>query len=264
MMPSRSALIGYTGFVGSTLSGTSQRGYTDQYNSSNINDIRGQHFELMVCAGVSAVKWKANAEPADDWTQIKRLIDPLSTTTADRFVLISTVDVYPSPINVSENDEPSLDKGHPYGRHRLLLEHFIATKFGRAHIVRLPALFGPGLKKNALFDLLTGNMIDRISPNGVFQWYPVSRLATDIARIIDADLRLINIAPEPCAMSDIVRTLFPDACIAGSDVSGPYYDVKTSHAELLGGSGHYHLSAAAVMDEMEAYVSQVRATGGPP
>ncbi len=90
-----SALIGYTGFVGSNL--LRARSFDDLYNSSNIGNIVGKHYDLLVCAGVPAVKWKANKEPDRDREQIAALIDPLSKVTADRFILISTIDVYSNP-----------------------------------------------------------------------------------------------------------------------------------------------------------------------
>ena len=41
----KSALIGYTGFVGSTL--LRQRPFDEQYNSKNIREIAGQQFDLI-------------------------------------------------------------------------------------------------------------------------------------------------------------------------------------------------------------------------
>jgi hypothetical protein len=41
-----------------------------------------------------------------------------------------------------------------YGRNRRALEAFCADRFDDCLIVRLPALFGPGLRKNFIFDLL--------------------------------------------------------------------------------------------------------------
>ena len=59
-----SALVGHTGLVGSNLA--RQRGFDDLYRSTNIGEIRGRHFELVVNSGVSAVKWRANQEPDAD------------------------------------------------------------------------------------------------------------------------------------------------------------------------------------------------------
>src|SRR5262245_60806077 len=112
-----SALIGHTGFVGGNL--RSQGRYTELYNSKNIADIAGRSFELVVSAGCRAAKWLANKEPEADRAGIEPLKRALERVEAERFVLISTVDVYPQPVGVDESFEPPLEGAQPYGRHRL-------------------------------------------------------------------------------------------------------------------------------------------------
>lgn len=257
------ALIGHTGFVGGTLA-AGFGPFAARFNSSNIGEMRGGRFGTVVCAGVSAVKWLANREPEADWRGIMSLLDVLATVEAERFVLISTTDVYPQPQGVTEADVPPRGEGQPYGRHRLEIEHAIRERFARHHIVRLPALFGDGLRKNALFDLLTGNMTAQVNPEGHFQWYPTRRLADDLRRIIESGLPLVNIAVEPLRMGDIAARFFPGVEIAPAGGAGPRYDMRTQHAALLGGAGGYHLSAAQAMEEIGRYVEAARARGGVP
>ena len=80
MRGSSSALIGYTGFVGSSI--LSQQSFDYLYNSKNIEDIQSKHFDLVVCAGAPGTKWLANKEPETDLATIQRLINNLSTITA--------------------------------------------------------------------------------------------------------------------------------------------------------------------------------------
>ncbi len=256
-----SALIGHTGFVGSTLARAAA--YAGLYNSRNIGDIAGKSFGAVVCAGVSAVKWLANKEPEADWAGIERLMRPLESVRCERFVLVSTVDVYASPLGVTEDDAPP-ETGQPYGLHRLRLERWIAERFPVHHVVRLPALFGDGLRKNALFDLLTGNMTDKINPEGVFQWYPVARLAADLDRVVEAGLPLLNVAVGPLRMGDIADRFFPSAAVGAPARPAPRYDMRTRHAGLLGGAGGYHLSAAESLDAIGRYVAAARARGNVP
>ena len=54
---SETALIGYSGFVGGNL--LRQRSFDACFNSSNIEAIAGRSFDLVVCAGAPAEKWKA-------------------------------------------------------------------------------------------------------------------------------------------------------------------------------------------------------------
>ena len=94
------ALVGYTGFVGSNL--LRQRPFDDLYNSKNIEDIAGRQYELLVCSGAPAEKWKANREPEQDLENIKRLLGCLERVSARAVVVVSTVDVYPVPHGVDE------------------------------------------------------------------------------------------------------------------------------------------------------------------
>ncbi len=247
------ALIGHTGFVGSTLA--RQLPFAATFNSSNIATIRGQHFDNIVCAGVSAVKWLANKEPEADWQGICRLTGPLEHVTAKHFTLISTIDIYRDPAGLTERDTPPTEGLHPYGRHRLALEAFIAERFPSHMIVRLPALFGTGLKKNALFDLMTLNMTDRIVPNASFQWYPLRRLGSDLQTIRAARLPLINVTTEPVTMAAIRDRFFPGVPIGEPVANPPRYDLRSMYDTVLGGRNGYHLDAAAVWDELAMFLA---------
>lgn len=149
----KSCLIGYTGFVGGNLD--NQYNFNYKYNSKNINDIIGEEFDLVVCAGVRAQKWLANTYPEQDMKEINSLIDKIKTIKAKKFVLISTIDIYKNPVGVNESKGIELENLHPYGKHRIELEHWVMDNFENSLIVRLPALFGQGLKKNFIYDLIT-------------------------------------------------------------------------------------------------------------
>jgi nucleoside-diphosphate-sugar epimerase len=248
------ALIGHTGFVGSNLA--RQRTFTTAFNSRNIESIHGRHFDDIVCAGVSAVKWLANKEPEADWQGICRLTDSLELVTAEHFTLISTIDVYRDPVRLTERDRPSSKGLHAYGRHRLALEAFVAERFPSHTIVRLPALFGMGLKKNALFDLMTRNMTDRIVPNASFQWYPLRRLEADLTAIRAAGIDLINLTAEPITMGDITDRFFPGIPVGAPVATAPRYDVRSLYANVLGGKNGYHLDAMTVWDELAAFLAR--------
>lgn len=183
----RSALIGYTGFVGSNI----HLEFTDRYNSTNILSIRGKEYDLVVCAGAPATKWWANQNPERDREAIQYLISNLSTIKAKHFVLISTIDVY--------NDHET------YGKNRKFLEEFVKFYFNRVSIVRLPALFGEGLKKNILFDMLTGK-VKEISSESLFQWYNLSNLTHDLRQtVLNGDKTIYEFFSPPISLSSIAQ-----------------------------------------------------------
>ena len=251
------ALIGYTGFVGSTLA--RDRSFVAMFNSRNIETIRGRHFSTVVCAGVSAVKWLANKEPEKDWEGISRLIDCLRDVKAERFVLISTIDVYRESSEQTEIDVPPVEGLHPYGLHRLKLEAFVREQFPVSTIVRLPALFGAGLRKNAIYDMIHLNAPEKVVPNGSFQWYPTRRLADDVDRIVGAGLDLVNVTAEPVEMAAIHDRFFAGVTIAPPVANPPRYDLRSIHDAVLGGHGGYHLSADQVFQELEIFIAEAKA-----
>ena len=229
----------------------------------HFNEYRkstGKRYDEIICAGISAVKWLANKEPEADWTGIQRsILDVLAKVHTDRFVLISTIDVYPDQSQPLDEDAKlrGLPK-EPYGRHGRAVEEWIAERFPKHSIVRLPALFGTGLKKNALYDLLHANMIEKINPASAFQWYPTSRLAEDLTRISEAGLRVVNLFTEPVMMREVVEQFFPGAKIgleAGPAVS---YSLRTRHAKLFGGHPLYVMSADQILVAMNHFIDQER------
>lgn len=80
------ALIGFSGFVGSTL--LKQAPFDALFRSTNIDKIDGQTFQTVVCAGAPAQKWIANRDPEGDQQKIDELIAHLSTIKCRTFVLI--------------------------------------------------------------------------------------------------------------------------------------------------------------------------------
>jgi hypothetical protein len=250
------ALIGHTGFVGSTL--TRAREYTAVYNSKNIEEIAGRVFDTVVCAGASAAKWRANQDPESDAAEIRRLMMNLDRVKARRCVLISTIDVYRNPVNVNESDVPADDELHPYGKHRLMLEDYVRTRFVESVVVRLPGLFGLGLRKNLIFDFLNKNQTEQIKPNGRLQWYPMNRFPNDLETILDSGVKLINIAVEPVRTEEIRTRFFPDIAIDDTASTGPQYDMHTNLASLLGGNGKYHLNSEQMLSELASFIDSQR------
>jgi dTDP-4-dehydrorhamnose reductase len=253
-----SALIGYTGFVGSTLCG--QTRFDDLYNSTNISSIRGKNYDLVVCAGAPAAKWKANQDPELDWANLQMLMGHLDQVKADKFILISTVDVFQMPPPVDEAtlvDETIIDH---YGRHRARLEGFVYQIFPNLTIIRLPGLFGKGLRKNFIFDLLNTGHSQWTDFRSRFQFYDMARLWDDVNRVRQSSVNLIHFATEPVTASDVALKCFDLAFQTTTEKPPVLYDMRTRHAALFGGTGYYMMSATEVFQNIRAYVNSERAS----
>ena len=247
------ALVGSTGFVGGTLLRSVP--FEAQFRSTNASEMRGRRFDLFVVAGAPAEKWKANKDPERDWASVGGLIDNISAVEAAEAVLISTVDVYPTPIGADEDTPIDEAAQHPYGRHRLRLEQAFRARFPHGFIVRLPALFGTGLKKNAVYDLLHGNEIHKINARSAFQFYDMSRLWTDLQRFMASGVRLINVTSEPVTMGEVAREGFGMAFDNDPGTPPGRYDLRTRHDREFGGRDGYLYDRASVLEGMRRFVA---------
>jgi hypothetical protein len=246
-----SALIGYTGFVGGFLA--ERERFDLLVHRANVHLLRGRNLDRVVCAALPAAKWIANREPQADRANMLHLCDTLRTVTARSFVLISTIDVYPRAQDADEGFDCSAAPNHPYGRHRLEFEGFVRERFPHAVILRLPALFGPGLRKNVLFDLLRGNQLEKVNPTSSFQWYPLERLPEDIERAERQGLKLANLFTEPVATSAIIDRHFPDVQVGAEAQPVVHYDLHTRYAYVFGGSGRYIMSSASALEAIGSF-----------
>lgn len=250
------ALIGHTGFVGGNL--LRQRAFDACYNSQNVAEIRGRGFDLLVVSAMPAAKWLANRDPDRDRAVLERLLGDLRQVQARRVVLVSTVDVYPRPVAVDETTPLDVAQHHAYGKHRRMLEEAAVTIFPQLCVVRLPALFGPGLKKNAVYDLMHDNEVHKIPSAGEFQFYNLDRLWADVETALRHDLKLVNFAAAPTTMADVARRVFDREFTNDPGGTPPRYDVRTIHAAKFGGRDGYLYDRETVLAEMAAFVRRER------
>jgi nucleoside-diphosphate-sugar epimerase len=188
-------------------------------------------------------------------------VDCLSSVRADDFVLLSTVDVYAAPRGVDEDSPVSLEGLSAYGVHRHRLEEFVRARFD-AHVLRLPIVFGEGLRKNAIFDLLTGRL-DFLEPDAVNQLYDVGNLWRDTRVAVREKLDLLNLVTEPIPLREIARDHFGIELGPGRAGEAPRYDVRTRHADRFGVTGPYLRDALSVHHDLAEFVRAERARNRP-
>lgn len=254
----KSALVGFTGFVGSNIS--QQHRFDDFYNSKNIDDIKDNTYDLLVFSGVPAVKWKANKEPEKDLQVIEELENILTTVKAKKFVLISTIDVYPVTEKKDEDFDCSTLENHAYGSNRLKFEQFCSAHFDNCTIVRLPALFGDGIKKNVIYDLLNDNCLDMININSSFQYYFLGNIWRDIEKAVDNDIDVLNLFTEPIETKEIVQKIFPEKLSSIGEHAAPelHYDLYTKYANLWRHEGSYAYSKEEIFKSLATFIEAYR------
>ncbi len=146
-------LVGSTGFVGGNLA--AKGGFSAQYHSTDVHEGFGKEIDLLVYAGVPAAMFLANQDPEADLAIMRTARENIRKLNAKKTVLISSICVFEDSKGKTELDEPTMENLPAYGANRLQLEQWVREDCPDALIIRLPALYGVGLKKNFLYDLHT-------------------------------------------------------------------------------------------------------------
>ncbi|MFO0800321.1 MAG: hypothetical protein U0804_22875 [Gemmataceae bacterium] len=250
------ALVGHTGFVGGNLA--AQHRFDAVFNSKSIEAIRGKRFHRLVVSAMPAEMWVANRDPVADRARLEHLWANLAHCHADECVVISTVAVYATPIGVDEGTMIEPNFSTPYGEHRWELERRVRWHFTRSLAVRLPGLYGPGLKKNALYDLLHDNRLDKVHAGASYQFYNLARLGRDIETALAAGLRRVNLATAPVTVREVARAAFGRDFTNDPGTRPACFDVRTAHAALFGGRGDYLESRDEVLAGLTRFVAAQR------
>ena len=258
----RTALIGYTGFVGSSI--LDATGFDDLYNSTNIGEIAGREYDLVVSSGNRADSHRINNDGPADLAEIDALIGILETVRIGKLVLISTVCVYPWGGAPDESTTLSSEALTPYGANRLHQERRLGAAFDTLP-VRLPQLYGPRLRKGVVYDLANDYRVEHIDPVMSFQYYDTTRLWGDIRTALDAGIPSLNIATPPITNATLAAEVF------GRDIrdqvppgAAPPFarmytrNMTTRHAALFGGSGPYIGTVADELNGLRAYAATTR------
>ncbi|MCL2051061.1 MAG: NAD(P)-dependent oxidoreductase [Lachnospiraceae bacterium] len=146
-------LVGYTGFVGQNL--IKSHDFDLLFNSKNIAEAFGTKPDLLVYSGVPAEMFLANNNPAADRLITETAAENIRKINPKRLVLISTIAVLDKPIKAYEDTLIDPEGLTAYGLNRLELEKSVRGIVADSHIIRLPALFGEGIKKNFIYDLVS-------------------------------------------------------------------------------------------------------------
>lgn len=148
----KALLVGSTGLVGQNL--LASYDFDTAVHSTNVSEAFIDEYSLVVYAGVTGMKYLANRFPENDLQVIDSALENLQQIKAEKIVLISTIDVYEHPFEKDEDDPVDDMQASPYGRHRAFLEQAVRNEYPHALFVRLPAIYGNGLKKNFVYDMI--------------------------------------------------------------------------------------------------------------
>lgn len=170
-----SILIGNTGFVGKNL--LKSYSFSDSFHSTDVMKAYGTNPDLLVYAGVPGTKFLANQFPIEDIKRIEEAKKNIERIKPKLLILVSTIDIYDELCH-DEDYIPSKSSFGSYGNNRLKLEKWIYENIRNFIIIRLPALYGIGLRKNFIYDLIhiCPKMLNAEAYNRLIFWRDISSL----------------------------------------------------------------------------------------
>ena len=184
-------LIGYTGFIGSSLN---QEQYQLKLNSKNWDSISEPiDVNKLVITAPSGIKYLANKDPLTDLDNCLSLARNIIKS----FKSIKTM------VIISSND--TLNPTTDYGQNRLcfntLMEKVCEKLNTDLYIMYLGMTFGSKARKGMVYDFLHGNF--DYYKGGTYQLYPVRYLEQDIQHCIDNKIHRAMLSSVPIKTSEI-------------------------------------------------------------
>ena len=238
MNVSEIVLIGANGLVGSAF-----RRYFDHLGQpykviqrENASSHGITSCDLLInCAG-GANKRKANSDTGWDLKQsVLNILPYFIGIQAKKIVHISSVDVYPKTAHKNDTKEElsgQLDGHHTYGFHKLFVENYVRQFCSDYLILRLPALVGPGLTKNPIFDFFDPEKLLLISPKSrlnVVHVDDVASMAMDLVKMKVVN-ETFNLAAVDMLKLEGLKTHFKIeySCADGAIDNIQNYDINVS------------------------------------
>jgi nucleoside-diphosphate-sugar epimerase len=195
-------VIGAKGFIGSAVAvEAATRGYTTtSVDLDNYKDFKGWETDLLINAAGNSRKFIDNQDPLKGYElSVTSVMQVLHDFRFRFYVQLSSGAVYPdegNPLNNSEETPLLPSRMTRYGFHKWMAEQLVCHYAPRHLIVRMGGFVGPGLKKNALFDLLTASPLF-VHPDSVFQYMDTrdfAKVLFDICKGVGGDKTLLNLS----------------------------------------------------------------------
>jgi nucleoside-diphosphate-sugar epimerase len=178
-------IIGATGFLGSAVAieAAARRYEVIPVTRTNYAQFKDSHADILIHAAGNSRKFIDDKDPTKGFDEsVGSVMRVLRDFQFAHYIHLSSGAVYPDEGNPSSNTEDAeLQPEHMthYGFHKWMAENLVMHYAPRHLILRLGGFVGPGLKKNAVYDLLKGGQVF-VHPDSEFQFMD----SRDMARIL--------------------------------------------------------------------------------
>jgi nucleoside-diphosphate-sugar epimerase len=151
----------------------------------------GSTFDIFINANGNSSKIVASRQPIDDFdASVRSVRRTLLDFQIGVYVYLSSCDVYAdcsSPATTREELAGDPTGQSTYGFHKWLAEECVRHDANRWLIFRLGGMVGPGLRKNAIFDILNGGPV-WLDPESRLQFMSTDVVAATVLELVDRQI----------------------------------------------------------------------------
>jgi nucleoside-diphosphate-sugar epimerase len=146
---------------------------------SNYSQFVGQRCDVLINANGNSRKFMADRDPVWEFdASVVSVARTLADFPADRYVFLSTGDVYPvqhDPSVTLEDQVLDTQRMSRYGLHKSMAEMLVRATHPQALVVRMGGFVGPGMRKQPIW----------LDPESELQFISTDRAAATVWQLID-------------------------------------------------------------------------------
>jgi nucleoside-diphosphate-sugar epimerase len=180
----------------------------------NYADLKGRSCQIFVNANGNSRKPLAASDPLGEFdASVRSVRASLADFRFQHYVHLSSCDVYPdctSPASTNEEQFPDPASQSTYGFHKFMAEQCVRHAAKDWLIFRLGGFIGPGLKKNAIFDIIHGGPL-YLDPASELQFLHTDRAAKIIFQVLNQGVRnsVLNLSGAGVVRLSEVAAVYP-------------------------------------------------------
>ena len=207
----------------------------------NYAALIGAECDVLINANGNSKKFLANRDPKAEFeASVSSVVASLADFKAAKYVYLSTGDVYPqqhSPEVTREDQALDTRAMSRYGLHKYLAEQYVRAAHPNWLVFRMGGFVGPGMKKNAIFDILNGPQI-WLAPDSELQFISTDAAARLVWGLASSDLNneTINLGARGVVRVGDIRDRAGSSVPYGADAQSVRFELNLE--KLAGRAGN--------------------------
>ena len=231
-------ILGGHGFVGSAFVRLLEKQQIPYkvITRENYENCIGSSCDLLINANGNSKKYLGHQDPKWEFqASVVSVRNSLEDFNYQKYVFLSTSDVYAdcsNPTSTLEDSSPSVSDLSTYGFHKYLAEQCVQHVASDWLIVRMGGFVGPGLKKNAVYDLLNDQPL-WVHPQSEFQLIHSDDSAQLIMSLIEKNYsnEIFNLTAKNTISVEAISKLAGKSIDEKNEATPVRYELSTAKVE---------------------------------